>query len=46
MSRFLRNMHYVAIGVSLAGITLGIIAHTGILVGWSIFWGADRKSVV
>lgn len=40
MSRLMRNMHCLAIGVSLAGVVLGIAADMGLLVGWSVFWGA------
>lgn len=40
MSRFMRNVHGFAIGVSLAGIVFGIWAEIGFLVGWSVFWAA------
>jgi len=46
MTRTMRNAHYCAIVVSLAGVCLGIAAGMGLLVGWSVFWGAYSTSAL
>ena len=38
MNKFTRIAHYVALVVQPIGAIIGMYAHTGWLVAWSLFW--------